>query len=93
MAQFQILFYMHYQPTMVTEHGTKYEENPSSYHKGMHEDEETDVPEPFLYSPIPLALTKAYFPHDFRLMDIWKTKEDLILQKRLTVLFFDMEWI
>ena len=35
--QIQILFYMHQQP-MVPDHGTQYEENPSSHHGGMHEE-------------------------------------------------------
>ena len=41
MAQSQILFYMH-QRTMVPDHGTEYEENPSSYHGGMHKDGHPD---------------------------------------------------
>ena len=34
---------------MVHDHGTKYEENPSSHHGGMCEDRWTDGPDPFLY--------------------------------------------
>ena len=37
LAHSQILFYLH-QQTMVPDHGTQYEENPSSHQWGMHED-------------------------------------------------------
>ena len=33
---------LHYQWPMVPDHGTQYEENPSSHHGGMHEDFPTD---------------------------------------------------
>ena len=51
----QLLFYMHQQP-VVLDHGTQYEDNPSSHRGGMRKDtlteKRTDRLEPFLYSPI-----------------------------------------
>ena len=41
MSQSQILFYVHQQP-MVPDHGTKYEENPSSHDRWMWKDGQTD---------------------------------------------------
>ena len=37
--------------TMVSDHDTQYEENPSSHHGGIHEDGLTDGLDPILYSP------------------------------------------
>ena len=39
---------------IVPDHGSQYEENPSSHHGGMFDDRLTDGLDPFLYSPIPL---------------------------------------
>ena len=41
MAQSQIILYIH-QRHMVPDHGTQYEDNPSSHHGGMYKDRQTD---------------------------------------------------
>ena len=58
LAQNRILFYMHQQQPMVPDHGTQYEENPSSHHGRMQEDEHVEKDWTHSYFPL-LCLSGA----------------------------------
>ena len=50
---------MHQQP-MVPDHGTQYEESPSSHHRGMHENRHPDGQTDCRIGPFPIFPDSAY---------------------------------
>ena len=82
MAQNQILVCVQQQP-MVSDHGTKYKDNPSCYHRGMHKDGQTD----WQTGPIPIFLKSTIVQHGIiKFYYYYERNQWMIMWRSLTVM-------